>query len=125
MKNGETREGILYSLMILLQKTGVGMGITASNYVFGLAGYINPDKETVVQEEDNYQPDAVLLSFRVLMTVVPVICLILALICISFINVSKEVLDEYEAKMEAEQRDLTFKPKPKPNDPNALVEEAF
>ena len=129
MKNGEAREGILYSLMILLQKTGVGVAITASNYVLGLAGYINPDKETVVQEEDNYQPDSVLLSFRILMTVVPVICLLLALVCISFINVSKEVLDEYEAKMEAEQRDLSFKPKPKnpPKDEHSLLaqEETF
>ena len=106
--NKESREGILYSLMILIQKTGVGVAITASNYILGLSGYVSPDKETVSEEEDDYQPDSVLLSFRILMMIIPIICLIIALICMSFINVSKERLDELESTL---GRDFSFKPK--------------
>lgn len=124
MKNGVAREGVLYSLMILLQKTGVGLAITGSNYVLGIAGYESPDKETVAQEEDSYQPKSVLLAFRILMCVVPIICLILALICISFIKVSKEYLEEYEAQKQDEEKDLHFKPKvaPKKDEHDLLLD---
>jgi len=121
LKNGEAREGILYSLMILLQKTGVGIGITASNYILGLSGYVAPDKEaSVVAEEDAYQPDSVLLAFRILMTVVPVVCLILALIAIAFINISKEILEDLEN--DTAEHDLLFTPKTNNNNNNNNTE---
>ena len=106
LKNNEKREGILYSLMILIQKTGVGIAVTASNYILGLTGYIPPTRGNggvlVVQ------PEAVLLSFRILMTVVPIVCVLLALIAIYFINVTKETLDELEANMG--DHDVSFRP---------------
>merc|ERR1712137_170615 len=108
LKNGKAREGILYSLMILIQKTGVGLALTGSNYVLGFAGYEPTSSENTVQAEDRYQPQEVLNTFRLLMTITPVVCVALALVAISFINVTKETLDELEASLD--EHDVSFRP---------------
>merc|ERR1712137_1503037 len=108
LENGKAREGILYSLMILIQKTGVGLALTGSNYVLGFAGYEPTSSENTVQAEDRYQPQEVLNTFRLLMTITPVVCVALALVAISFINVTKETLDELEASLD--EHDVSFRP---------------
>ena len=81
MKNGQQREGILYSLMILLQKTGVGVGLMFSNYILQFAGYESLDSSG--QEET--QPDSVLLALRFLFSFVPVFFIVIANISLLFI----------------------------------------
>lgn len=120
VKNNKQREGILYSLMILLQKAGVGIGVTLSNYVLGFAGYESPDKESIQQQEAAYQPDSVLWSFKILMNVVPIFCLFIALICIYFIRIDNALLLNLDNTVVEQSAPGDFVPK-KPDDPKQTL----
>ena len=103
LKNRLKREGILYSLMILIQKTGVGFALTASNYVLGWVGYVKPEKQTTSEQVDDYQSDSVIMAFRILLCIVPIFCILISLIAIYFIKVDRETLEK--------AGDPLFKPK--------------
>ena len=47
-----SREGILYSLLILFQKTGLAVALSGSSYILGWMGY-----ETTAEKTDNGQGD--------------------------------------------------------------------
>lgn len=104
VKNKLAREGVLYSLMVLIQKTGVGLGISFSNYLLQWAGYETPDSETMNEQLENYQPDSVITTFKLLTCVIPVICLVIACVAIYFIPVSRRHLDKLNQQMAEEER---------------------
>eukprot|EP01095_Lingulamoeba_sp_RSL-Kostka_P011337 TRINITY_DN4288_c0_g1_i1.p1 TRINITY_DN4288_c0_g1~~TRINITY_DN4288_c0_g1_i1.p1 ORF type:complete len:514 (+),score=98.70 TRINITY_DN4288_c0_g1_i1:51-1592(+) len=83
-KNGLRREGLLYSVFILMQKLGLAVGLSGSSYILGLVGYKSP--ETGVEGEssplDEEQPDSVILTLRILTCIMPVIFNVLACILV-------------------------------------------
>jgi GPH family glycoside/pentoside/hexuronide:cation symporter len=66
LKTGQCREGAFYSLFVLFQKAGLALALALSSYVLGLAGYQSPESESAQDQEQNYQPPAVILTLRLL-----------------------------------------------------------
>eukprot|EP01094_Clydonella_sp_ATCC50884_P027112 TRINITY_DN7658_c0_g1_i1.p1 TRINITY_DN7658_c0_g1~~TRINITY_DN7658_c0_g1_i1.p1 ORF type:complete len:539 (+),score=199.26 TRINITY_DN7658_c0_g1_i1:255-1871(+) len=72
-RTGKRREGMLYSVLILFQKTGLAITMSGSSYALGLAGY----SQDQTGEED--QNDAVKWTLKIICFLVPILLLLLSL----------------------------------------------
>lgn len=103
IKNNQQREGILYALMVLIQKTGVGLGLSFSNYILQGAG--------LKDCEDGSQPCAqsVISAFRLLMYLFPIVCVFIGILSLFFIpsGVKHQEVKEVEPKKSLSQRLLS------------------
>jgi Na+/melibiose symporter-like transporter len=68
-RSGKRREGMLYSILILIEKAGLAICMSSSNYAVGIAGY---------SKQSAMQPEAVLWTLKVLVALMPVICMLLS-----------------------------------------------
>ncbi len=73
LETGQRREGLFYGFFVLLQKLGVSIGIACSNFALGAAGY-NADLAQ--------QPEAVLLTLRTFVSLVPAAILLLSFLVV-------------------------------------------
>eukprot|EP01095_Lingulamoeba_sp_RSL-Kostka_P017261 TRINITY_DN8867_c0_g1_i1.p1 TRINITY_DN8867_c0_g1~~TRINITY_DN8867_c0_g1_i1.p1 ORF type:complete len:526 (+),score=92.64 TRINITY_DN8867_c0_g1_i1:162-1739(+) len=93
INGGVYREGLIYALILLVQKVGVGIGMTFSNYVLSLFGYESPSEEMY---SDYYssrvsfdQPDSVIFALRILVSFVIIFLLIISCIVLYFLPLHK------------------------------------
>jgi len=69
-RTGLRREGMLYSVLILFQKTGLAIMMSGSSYALGIAGYSQDESG------DEEQSEAVKLTLRLICFVVPIVLLL-------------------------------------------------
>ena len=77
--NGFRREGIFFSWFVFFQQVGRGLSMGLSSLILGYVGYVPPDEQ---EPDQNSQPDSVILTLRLFMSVVPGVIFIICLICI-------------------------------------------
>eukprot|EP01094_Clydonella_sp_ATCC50884_P012980 TRINITY_DN2326_c1_g2_i1.p1 TRINITY_DN2326_c1_g2~~TRINITY_DN2326_c1_g2_i1.p1 ORF type:complete len:557 (-),score=191.89 TRINITY_DN2326_c1_g2_i1:137-1807(-) len=83
LRSGKRREGLFYSLFLLMLKVTMAFSQSTSVLALGLAGYQPPSREDGF-EYPTEQPDAVLWTLRILVSWIPVAVLILAMISATF-----------------------------------------
>jgi GPH family glycoside/pentoside/hexuronide:cation symporter len=107
LRTGERREGDLYSLFLVCQKSGLGLAMAISSWTLGWAGYENPDEEQARNEENGanallYQPDSVILVLRLMCSLVPAGLILLSFIAAYLYPITKarhqEIVDELNNK---------------------------
>ncbi len=74
IKTGLRREGVYYGLFVFIQKIGLSIALAVSPLILGLAGYVTPDASGAFVQ----QPDSVLLTLRVLVSLFPMVLLLLS-----------------------------------------------
>lgn len=109
LQNKVNRSKEWHRLVIMLKKISIGVAMLVSNYILGGVGYLSPIDATIAQQESAYQSSSVQLAFRIIMMIVPTVCLLCAVIVIVFINISPERFSELESNASA--KDFSFKPK--------------
>lgn len=90
LETGQRREGVFYGFFVFLQKLGISLGIAASNYAIGLAGY----NEALAQ-----QPAPVLLVLRIFVSLIPAVILLLSFIPVSLYPITREKHAEIRAAL--------------------------
>ena len=95
LRTGERREGDLYSLFLVVQKSGLGLAMAISSWTLGWAGYENPDEEQIHGDETGsngtlYQPDSVVLVLRLMCSLVPASLIVLSLVAAWLYPITKE-----------------------------------
>jgi GPH family glycoside/pentoside/hexuronide:cation symporter len=75
LETGQRHEGLYYSLMVLLQKLGLALGLFMVGKGLDLAGYL----PTVADQPPPTQPALALLAVRLTVSAVPAVCLGLGL----------------------------------------------
>lgn len=98
LKTGERQEGVFYGMFVFLQKLGLSIGLAFSGFALDAAGYINPEvidgiAQTVVQ------PDSVLLTLRVVVSLVPAVILALSIPIALAYPISRERYEEIQAEL--------------------------
>jgi GPH family glycoside/pentoside/hexuronide:cation symporter len=76
LQTGERHEGLYYSLMVLLQKIGLALGLFLVGKALDLAGYLPSGAGQPLP----IQPDLALLAVRLTVSAVPAVCLGVGLI---------------------------------------------
>jgi GPH family glycoside/pentoside/hexuronide:cation symporter len=93
LQTGQRREGIFYGFFVFLQKLGVSLGIALSNFALGAAGYD--------QALGQQQPEAVLWTLRLFISLIPAVILLLSFIPVRLYPITKERHAEMLAQLEA------------------------
>lgn len=75
LQTGQRRGGVFYGLFVFVQKIGLSFAVAGSTFALGVAGYINPEEAGALVE----QPDAVLLTLRLFVSLVPAALLVLSI----------------------------------------------
>lgn len=100
LETGQRREGIFYGFFVFLQKLGISAGLAISNLVLGATGYVAPEYAGAPLIDN--QPEAVLLTLRLFVSIVPIIILILAVIAVATFPITKaralEIREELERR---------------------------
>lgn len=100
LNTGQRREGIFYSLMVLLQKVGLAIGLFVVGQALDLAGFI----ESVPGQPVPTQPESALMAIRLAIGPMPTIALIAGLFLAYFYPISREVHAEILLKLEDKQQ---------------------
>ena len=98
VRTGTRREGVYYAAFLFLQKGALTVGLAGSAYALGLAGYLNPDEAGVAVA----QPESVLWTLRVMVSVVPAAILLASLPLALNYPISREQFREIAAELEAQ-----------------------
>ena len=85
---GERRDGIFYSTFIVFTKLGGASSLFLSSFALGLSGYDSP-VHSAEPLDDEIQNDAVLLTLRLLMGVIPAGLLVLSTSAMIFYNIDR------------------------------------
>jgi glycoside/pentoside/hexuronide:cation symporter, GPH family len=112
LNTGERREGIFYSLMVLLQKVGLAIGLFVVGQALDLAGFI----ESVPGQPPPVQPESALTAIRVAIGPMPTLALLAGLVLAYFYPISREVHAEILLKLEEKRRQENSK-RPKNGEP--------
>ncbi len=97
VRTGERREGIFYGMFVFLQKLGLSLGLAVSSFALDATGYLNP----TVAGEFVAQPDAVLLTLRLLVSFVPAVLLLISLPLVYLYPITRERYAEIRARLDA------------------------
>ena len=97
LRTGRRREGVFYGMFVFSQKLGLSVGLAASGFALEAAGYLTPG----VAGEIVTQPDAVLTTLRLLVSVVPAVLLLLSLPLAYFYPLTRERYADVRARLEA------------------------
>lgn len=100
IKCGYRREGIFYSWFVLFQKIGLGLATGLSSLILGWAGYISPSQQHAGNVS---QPDSVILTLRLFMSVVPAVLFSICLVAIWLNPVTRATHAEATAKAVAQR----------------------
>lgn len=100
LKTGQRREGIFYSLMVLLQKFGLALGL----FLVGIALEWSGFKETIPGQGIPEQPASALMAIRVAIGPLPTLCLIVGLVLAYFYPITREVHAEILLKLKERKR---------------------
>lgn len=99
LQTGERREGVYYGMFVFLQKLGLTMGLVVSNLLLEAAGYVNPDDIAGVVE----QPEAVLTTLRLMVSLIPAGILLLSLPLAYFYPITRERFAEIQAELKVKR----------------------
>lgn len=94
LNTGQRREGIFYGFMVLLQKVGLAIAILLVGFALDYAGFIKP-----VGNEFMEQPEAVLLTLRIMIAPLPTLFLILGIGLTALYPITREVHSEILARL--------------------------
>lgn len=102
LETGKRREGMFYSVYGLFQKVGLAVGVAASSWALGLAGYVAPTSD----EEDvrTPQPEAVIYTLRVMIGPFPALLLILSFVAVFFYPITRERHEEIRLEIAARNK---------------------
>lgn len=100
LNTGQRREGIFYSLMVLLQKIGLAIGLFIVGQALDLAGFI----ESVPGQPTPTQPESALAAIRLAIGPMPTLALLAGLFLAYFYPISREVHAEILLKLEEKRR---------------------
>ena len=106
LRRGQRREGIFYSMFLFIQKIALSLGLAFSGFALEAAGYLNPE----VAGAAVVQPEAVVRTLRLLVSVVPVAALLLSLPLIYFYPITRERYAEIRAQLAARQPQASVEP---------------
>lgn len=95
LETGQRREGIYYGFFVFLQKLGISLGLALSNFALDITGYVNPE----VAGEFAAQPDSVLLTLRLFVSIVPAIILLLSFVLVYKYPITRERYAEIKAQL--------------------------
>ena len=104
---GIRREGVFYSLFVLFQKIGVGVGISATSYILQGAGYISGS------QEGTQQPESVIVALKIMAGPIPAALLVLSLIFAFFYPLDRAQVEEIRNRLD-ERKALLASPKVAP-----------
>lgn len=96
LNTGERREGIFYSLMVLLQKIGLAIGLFVVGQALDLAGFI----ASVPGQPTPTQPESALMAIRLAIGPIPTVVLIAGLALAYFYPISRAVHAEILIKLQ-------------------------
>jgi GPH family glycoside/pentoside/hexuronide:cation symporter len=99
LNTGLRREGVYYGFFVFLQKLGISLGLAFSNLVLQLVDYV----PAVPGEPIPAQNDGVLLAFRLFISFVPLVVLLLSLPIVYKYPITRERHAEIQAAL-AERR---------------------
>ena len=85
LKTHRRREGVFYGFMVLLQKTGIALGIFMVGRVLGAAGYLTPTDAV----QAPIQPESALNAIRLFMGPIPAIILLVSLVVAYFYPITR------------------------------------
>ena len=92
LETGQRREGTFYGFFVLLQKLGISIGIAFSNFALAAAGY---------NAELAAQPDSVLTTLRVFISLVPAVILLLSFLVVRVYPITRAKHAEIRAQLAA------------------------
>ncbi len=86
LTSGKRRDGLYYGLFVFLQKLGISVALALNGFALEAAGYINPEEAG----ELIAQPDSVLATLRIIVSLVPILILLLSLPIAYFYPITRE-----------------------------------
>ena len=95
IKTGLRREGVYYGLFVFAQKIGLSIALAVSPLILGLAGYVTPDASGVFPE----QPESVLLTLRLLVSLVPIVLLTLSVPLAIAYPITRDMFKDMRAEL--------------------------
>ncbi|MEO1286323.1 MAG: MFS transporter [Chloroflexota bacterium] len=98
LETGERQEGVFYGMFVFLQKLGLAGGLALSNFALEGAGYINAEVIDGVQQFVE-QPDSVLETLRVIVSIAPAIILALSIPIALLYPITRQRYDEIQAEL--------------------------
>jgi GPH family glycoside/pentoside/hexuronide:cation symporter len=99
LQTGQRREGIFYGLMVLLQKTGIGLAIFGVSVALDAAGYIKPTDAVTFP----VQPESALTAIRIFIGPVPAAILLCSLVIAYLYPITREYHQRIRAELAARQ----------------------
>jgi GPH family glycoside/pentoside/hexuronide:cation symporter len=85
LKTHQRREGVFYGFMVLLQKTGIALGVFLVGRALGAAGYVTPSDAVPVP----VQPEAALDAIRLFIGPIPAVILLFSLVIAYFYPITR------------------------------------
>jgi GPH family glycoside/pentoside/hexuronide:cation symporter len=94
LETGQRREGVFYGFFVFLQKLGMSLGMSVSNFILEATGYIN----NVPGQPLPIQPPSALLALRLFVSAVPAAILLVSFFVVHAYPITRET----HARMRAE-----------------------
>jgi len=112
LETGRRREGMFYSVFGLFHKIGQALGVAASSWALGFAGYTAPPSDS--EDIQVQQPDSVIWTLRVMVGPLPAVLLLLSFVVVRFYPITREnhgrLREELAAREKALEEDQTPQP---------------
>lgn len=99
LKTGIRREGLYFSLFVLLQKVALAGALAGANYALDFAGYQNP-----LPGSPDYQPPAVIRTLKIMIGPVPCALAALSILPALFFPMTKKKHAALTRKLNAQRR---------------------
>lgn len=99
LENGQRREGLFYSLMVLAQKLGLALALFLVGQLLGLAGYRAGHGGELLD-----QPESALTAIRLAMAGLPALCLAGGIACAWAYPLTRDRHAEVLLKLEERRR---------------------
>jgi GPH family glycoside/pentoside/hexuronide:cation symporter len=100
LQTGQGREGVFYSLIVLLQKFGLSFGLFLVGNALQASGF---KEAVVVRNTLPIQLDSALLVIRIAVRLIPIICLAIGLIVTFLYPINREMHAEIILKLQERQ----------------------
>lgn len=100
-KNGVRREGAIYGIIMFLYKLASAITIALVSALLGLFGYIQSGSGSKI-----IQPASAILGIRILIGILPAVCIIISAIFVKKLSINKEVFDSMKQKIETRKIEI-------------------
>ncbi len=86
LQTGKRHDGLYYGMFVFLQKLGISIALALNGFALEAAGYLNPEEAGEIIS----QPDSVLSTLRIIVSIVPIIILVASLPVAYFYPITRE-----------------------------------